>query len=233
MMEFKAFAASPLFLLTFTLGIYAVALWLYGRTRIAILHPLLTSAAVIIVFLLAMDIEYESYRVATRILDFMLGPTVVALGYTLYCHRAELWNNRVSILTSVVVGSSIGIASVMAIVRLMGGSYSLEASLLPKSVTTPIAITIAQNTGGIASLTAVVVIFTGIFGSMVGPVILRRLGITSPIARGLALGTAAHGVGTSRAMTLGAIEGAISGLAIALMGLATALMIPLFNMVFK
>lgn len=220
-----------LFLLIFTLVVYALAVWLYKRTRFALLHPLLSSAAVIIVLLMVMGVDYERYKNATQIIDFMLGPTVVALGYTLYCQREELWRYRFSILTSVVVGSAVGIASVMGIVRMMDGSFALEASLVPKSVTTPIAMSIAGNNGGVVSLTAVVVILTGIFGGIIGPAILRRLGITSPIARGLALGCSAHGVGTAQALTLGAIEGAISGLAIALMGLVTALLVPLFGLI--
>jgi predicted murein hydrolase (TIGR00659 family) len=220
---------SQLFLLTFTIGVYVLSLWLFRRTRIGLLHPLLTSAAVIIVFLLATGISYEHYHQATTLIDFMLGPSVVALGYALYRQVEQLRANAVSIVTSVVVGSVVGIVSVIVILRLFGAEHAIEASLVPKSVTTPIAMSIAERSGGIGSLTAIVVVFTGIFGSIVGPFVLRKLKITSRIAKGLALGSAAHGVGTARAMEMGAVEGAVSGLAIGLMGLITALLVPVIE----
>lgn len=220
---------SQIFLLTFTIGVYVLSLWLFRRTRVGLLHPLLTSAAVIIVFLLATGISYEHYHNATALIDFMLGPSVVALGYALYRQVEQLRANAVSIVTSVVVGSIVGIVSVVLIIRLFGAGRAIEASLVPKSVTTPIAMSIAERSGGIGSLTAIVVVFTGIFGSIVGPFVLRKLKITSRIAKGLAMGSAAHGVGTARAMEMGAVEGAVSGLAIGLMGLITALLVPVIE----
>ena len=141
----------------------------------------------------------------------------------------QLKANAVSIVTSVVVGSVVGIVSVILIIRLFGAGHTIEASLLPKSVTTPIAMSISERSGGIGSLTAIVVILTGIFGSIVGPFVLRKLNITSKIAKGLALGSAAHGVGTAKAMEMGAVEGAVSGLAIGLMGLVTTLLVPVIE----
>lgn len=226
---FGVLIGSQLFLLTFTIGIYMLSLWLFRRTRVGLLHPLITSAAVIIVFLLATGISYEQYHNATALIDFMLGPSVVALGYAMYRQIEQLKANAVSIVTSVVVGSVVGIVSVIAIIRLFGSGQAVEASLVPKSVTTPIAISIAERAGGIGSLTAIVVILTGVFGSIVGPFVLRKLNIRSKIAKGLALGSAAHGVGTAKAMEMGAVEGAVSGLAIGLMGLVTALLVPLIE----
>lgn len=222
-------AGSQIFLLTFTIGIYVLSLWLFKRTRVGLLHPLITSAAVIIVFLLATGISYEQYHSATALIDFLLGPSVVALGYALYRQVEHLRANAVSIVTAVVVGSVVGIVSVIVIIRLFGAGPAIEASLVPKSVTTPIAMSISERAGGIGSLTAIVVILTGIFGSVVGPFVLRKLKIHSKIAKGLALGSAAHGVGTAKAMEMGAVEGAVSGLAIGLMGLITALLAPLIE----
>lgn len=221
------FITSPLFLLTFTIGVYLLSLWLFRRYRSGLLHPLITSTAVIVIFLMVAGVDYERYTAATQIIDFMLGPSVVALGFMLYNHREHLRRNAVSIMTSVTVGSVVGILCVIGVMRLFGTGASVEASMVPKSVTTPIAILISAGAGGITSLTAVVVILTGIFGSIVGPAVLRRVGVVSPVARGLALGSAAHGVGVARAMELGAIEGAIGGLAVGLMGLITALLVPI------
>lgn len=226
------FIRSEIFILTLVIGVYLAALWLYRKTKFALLHPVLVSIPVIALILHFLSIPYESFREGSRIINFLLGPSVVALGYLLYEQRIYLKANAISILISVFVGSFIGIVSVVFIARWLGGDQILIDSIKPKSVTTPIAMSIAERSGGIPSISAVVVILVGIFGGIVGPFILNKLGIRSRIARGLALGSAAHGLGTARAMELGAIEGAISGLAIGLMGLMTALLVPLIEIVF-
>lgn len=218
---------SETFILTLVTGVYLAALWLYRKTRLGLLHPLLVSIPVIVLVLHVLDIPYAAFEAGSRMINYLLGPTVVALGYMLYEQREHLRRNGVSILTSVMIGSIVGIVSVVFIARLFGAEHTIVASLEPKSVTTPIAMSIAERSGGIPSIAAVVVILVGIFGGIVGPFILDRLGIRSRIARGLALGAAAHGLGTARAMELGAIEGAISGLAIGVMGIMTAILVPI------
>lgn len=221
--------ALNVFLFVFTLVVYFASLWLFRKTRITLFHPLITSSAVIIVMMTMLNISYERYSTATWLINFLLGPSVVALGWALFKQIEHLKAHYASIMTSVVIGSSVGILSVVGIMRIFGAPHAIEASLVPKSVTTPIAILITERSGGIMSLTAVIVILTGIIGSIVAPVIFRKLKITDAIARGLAMGTAAHGVGTARAMELGAVEGAISGLAIGLMGLVTTLLVPIIE----
>ena len=222
-----------IFILTLVVGVYLAAVWLYRKTGLKLLHPLLVSIPVLAAILHVLDIPYDSFEKGSRIISFMLGPTVVALGYLLYEQIARLKENAVSILTSVFVGCVTGIVSVIFIARYFGADEALIASLEPKSVTTPIAMSIAERSGGIPSIAAVVVIVVGIFGGMVGPFILERLGITSSIARGLALGSAAHGLGTARAMELGTIEGAVSGLAIGVMGIMTAILVPVIELILK
>lgn len=223
---------SEIFLLTLTLGTYALASYLFRRTNIALLHPLITSAAVIILLLYLLDIPYTRYQESTYIIDFLLGPSVVALGYALYRQSSHMKANMVTILSSMVVGCVVGVGSVIGILLLFGSPHDIIASLMPKSVTTPIAISISQNAGGIEALTAVIVVLTGIFGSIAAPYIFKLMGIDSKIAQGLALGGAAHGAGTGRALELGAVQGAMAGLAIGLMGLLTALAAPLFTLLF-
>ena len=223
---------SEIFILTLVTGIYLAALWLYRKTKLSILHPLLVSIPVLALFLRVFDIPFETFEAGSRMINFLLGPTVVALGYLLYEQREHLKANGISIIISVFIGSIIGIVSVILIARWLGADHELIASLEPKSVTTPIAMSIAERAGGIPAIAAVVVIVVGIFGGIVGPFILDHLGIKSRIARGLALGSAAHGLGTARAMELGAIEGAISGLAIGLMGIITAILVPIIEMIF-
>lgn len=219
---------SEVFVLAITLGIYAGSSWIYQKTKFALLHPVLVTIAIIIVLLLSFNVEYSTYQKGSHMIDFMLGPSVVALGYALYTQVAQIKANAVSILTSLFVGSVTGIGSVLLLAKIVGTSKVLAMTLAPKSVTTPIAIAISERFGGIPSLTAVVVISVGIIGGIAGPWILRVLKVDSKIAVGLALGASAHGLGTARAMELGAIEGAIGGLAIGLTGLITALIAPFF-----
>lgn len=222
---------SELFMLTLVAGVYLAALLLYKKTRMPLLHPLLTSVLVIILVLKVFEIEYEYFREGSRLIHFMLGPSVVALGYVLYEQMQYIRGNVVSILTAVFVGAIVGIVSVIAIGKWMGADATLIATLQPKSVTTPIAMDIAAKSGGIPSLTAVVVVVVGIFGSITGPFVMKVLGIESRIAKGLALGAASHGVGTAAALQIGAVEGALSGLAIGLMGIMTAVLVPVIGLI--
>lgn len=220
---------SEIFDLALVIGTYIAATLLYKKTHLSLLHPLLTSIFVIIVILEMLDIKYESFQQGSHLIHFMLGPSVVTLGYVLFEQMKYLKGNVVSILTSVFVGAIVGIISVIAIGKLMGADQSLIATLQPKSVTTPIAMGISEKNGGIPSLTAVIVVAVGIFGSIVGPAVMKVLGIESRIAKGLALGASSHGVGTAAAIQLGAVEGALSGLAIGLMGIMTAILVPVIS----
>lgn len=220
---------SEIFDLALVVGTYIAATILYKKTHLSMLHPLLTSIFVIIVILEFLDIEYASFQQGSHLIHFMLGPSVVALGYVLFEQMKYLKGNVVSILTSVFVGAIVGIISVIVIGKLMGADQSLIATLQPKSVTTPIAMGISEKNGGIPSLTAVIVVAVGIFGSIVGPAVMKVLGIESRIAKGLALGASSHGVGTAAAIQLGAVEGALSGLAIGLMGIMTAILVPVIS----
>ena len=211
----RTFIDSDMFLLTLTVGLYCGGVALHHRLRLAILHPTLLAFVALILFLKVCGIDYGHYRQATEILDFLLGMSVVALGYLMYEQIDRLRGQVLPILTSIGVGY---------IARALGADRTILNSIAPKSVTVPIAVAISEPLGGVVSVTSVVVFLVGIFGSIVGPRLLRRCGIRNPLARGLALGSAAHGIGTARA-----IEGALSGLAMALMGIVTALLVPLFE----
>lgn len=225
----ELFALQP-FTLAFVIGIYLASVALYRRTRLGLLHPVLTSMLVIIGVLYVLDVDYEAFRQGSFLIDFMLGPSVVALGYVLYEQVRLIRHHLVSMLTAVSVGSLVGIVSVTLIARWLGADEQVVSSLQPKSVTTPIALGISERFGGIPPLTAVVVVVVGVFGAVVGPFVLDKTGVRSKIARGLAMGSSAHGGGTSRAIEMGAVEGAISGLSIGLMGVATALLMPLVRL---
>ena len=221
------------FMLLLTTGTYLLGSYIYNKSGISILHPILISIITIICVLKWFDIPYEVYAEKSSLIDFLLGPSVVALGYTLYEQINYIKGKVITILTSVLVGSFVGVISVITICRLMGVEECIIASLEPKSVTTPIAVSLASRSGGIPALTAIVVVVCGIFGSITGPFVLRTMHIRSKVAQGLAMGAAAHGLGTARAIEMGAVEGAISGLSIGLMGIMTSLLIPLLEMLFR
>lgn len=228
---FMSIMESQLFLLTLTISVYLGSLWIYRKSNFVLFHPLFLSVAILIFFLKVTGIPYDKYFSATQVIDFMLGLSVVALGYLLYDQISHVKGKLISVLTATVVGSVVGIVSVALLARWLGAEQSVIASLQPKSVTTAIALSVSAQSGGIPALTSVVVIIAGIFGGIAGPFILRKTGIENRIAKGLALGSASHAVGTARAMELGAVEGAISGLAIGLMGVTTAIMVPVINFI--
>ena len=230
--QLKPLFSGEVFLLTLVMGSFLLGVFLYKRTQITLLQPLLITMLIIIPFLKITGIEYHTFYEKTNILNFMLGPSVVALGYVLYEQIENVKGNVISILTSVFVGSVVGIVSVVLIAKAFGADRLLMASLAPKSVTTPIAISLAEKDGGAPALTAAFGVSCGLFGGLVGPIILRRLGIKSKIAKGLAMGSSSHALGTARAMEMGALEGAISGLAIGIMGIMTALLIPFAEWLF-
>lgn len=225
----REIADSQVFLLTLTVGVYIGAMWLRRKVGWALLNPVFVSIAALIAFLRLTGIEYEHYMRQTQVIDFLLGLSVVALGYVLHDQIYNIRGNVISIVVAILVGSAVGIVSVALIARWMGADPTVIASLEPKSVTTAIALSVSANSGGIPALTSVAVIVVGVFGGIVGPWVLRRVGVESRIAKGLAMGAAAHALGTARAMELGAVEGAISGLAIGLMGLATAILVPILG----
>lgn len=229
MEEINALFENQPFTISFVLGIYISSVWLYKKLKISLLHPVLVSILVIVSILSLLKVEYASFEKGSFIIDFLLGPSVVALGFGLYEQTQLIRKHKLSIFTSIVVGSIVGIASVSLIAKWLGANEMIITSLQPKSVTTPIAILISKQMGGIPPFTAVVVMITGVFGAVAGPFILDKAGISSRIARGLAMGSCAHGVGTARAVEMGAIEGVISGLSIGLMGLITSLLVPLLR----
>ncbi|MBN2165101.1 MAG: LrgB family protein [Marinilabiliaceae bacterium] len=220
---------SPFLIISLTLGVYLASTWLYKKIKLGLLHPVLVSVTIIILFLKLTDIPYNTYKKGSYIFDILLDLSVVALGFILFEQINSIKKYLISIFTSVFVGSIIGIISVIGLLKIMDVPEIIISSITPKSVTNPIAIRISEITGGLPPITAIVVIFTGIFGSIIGPYLLKYLKIKSKIAKGLAMGSSAHGIGTARAIEMGAVEGAISGLAIGIMGFFTATLIPFFQ----
>jgi predicted murein hydrolase (TIGR00659 family) len=221
-------SASPLLHLTLTLGAFVVASALYNKLRRSpLLNPVLLSVIVIVALLYLTDTEYEQYFSGAKFVHFLLGPATVALAIPLYRQFERVRRSALAILVSLVCGSITAVLSAISLAWLLGAQPASIVSLAPKSVTAPVAMGISEQLGGLPSLTAVLVILTGIVGAMLGPVALKLLRIEDPAAQGMAMGTASHGIGTARALQLGELAGAFAGLAMGLNALATAVLLPL------
>ena len=225
----EQFLGSKVFILLLTIATYLLSQKVYRQFRLAILHPVLITCVVTILFLLATGIDYAHYRKSVNILQFALEMSVVALGYLMYEQISYLKGRLIPIFVSIIVGAVVAIVSVVVIAQLFGVERDIITSIAPKSITVPIAVAVVEPLGGIVSITSVVVFCTGILGSIFGPWTLRRCGIKDPLAVGFALGSAAHGIGTARAIEMGAKQGALSGLAMALMGVITAIILPIIE----
>ncbi|OEU73957.1 MAG: CidB/LrgB family autolysis modulator [Desulfuromonadales bacterium C00003068] len=223
--------SSPLFGITLTLITFQLAVIVHKRFRYTILNPAIVSIVSVIVILKQCNISYQNYSVGGDIILFLLGPSVVALGVPLYQRRAEVKQRLVPILAGISAGSVVSIITASGIILLMGGSEQLALTVAPKSVTTPIAIGISAKFGGIVPLTAAIVVATGCFGAVVGPSFCRLLGVDDPASMGLAMGTAAHGIGTGRMLEIDLLGGAIAGLAIGLSGVITSILMPLLALI--
>lgn len=220
------FLTNKYFLLATTFIVYAVSQYIQHRTHKQYLNPILITIVVMIAFLTANDISYETYQQGGSFIDFWLKPAVVALALPLYRQLETIKKQFMPLLIAELVGCVVGIVSVVVLAKLFGATQEVVLSLASKSVTTPIAIEVTNAVGGIDALSAAVVVCTGIFGGMSGFKLMKMSGVKSPIAQGLSMGTAAHAVGTSAAMENGYRYGAFSSLGLTINGLLTALLTP-------
>ncbi len=217
-------AASPLLALTATLVAYQVGLWLYEVCgQRPLVNPVLIAVVVLVGLLLATGTSYADYFDGAQFVHFMLGPATVALAVPLYGQLQALHGAVIATAVAIGLGSVTAILSALGIAWVLGGSLETIVSLAPKSVTTPIAMALSERLGGLASLTAVAVIITGMVGAIAGGWLLDRFRITDQRARGIAIGVAAHGIGTARAFQVNETAGAFAGLAMGLNALATTL----------
>ena len=221
-------AASPLLGLTVTLVAYQAGYWLYRRSgHNPLVNPVLIAVVALVALLTLTGVDYATYFEGAQFVHFLLGPATVALAIPLFQQLRQLRQSLLAILVSVVAGSLTAAGSAVGIAWLLGASRETMLSLAPKSVTTPIAMGIAEKIGGLPPLTAVLVILTGMTGAMLTTYTLNFLGIQDWRARGLAIGVASHGIGTARAILVHPLAGAFAGLAMGLNGVATALLLPL------
>lgn len=220
-------STSPLLWLTLTLIAYQIGTWIFSRLDFhPVLNPVLTAIILLVVLLKVSGIDYQTYFKGAQFIHFLLGPATVALAIPLHRELEIIRKSFVPIIVTLATGSLAAIASAVGIVWALGGESVLLLTVAPKSVTTPIAMGISEQIGGLPSLTAVVVVLTGITGAVGGDFVLNRLKINDDKARGMAMGVASHGVGTAHAIQRSRVAGAFSALAMALNGLFTALLLP-------
>ena len=219
---------SPLLGLTITLLAYQLALWVFQRSGgSAWANPVLIAIVVITAFLWLTGTPYESYFDGAKFIHFMLGPITVALAIPLFSYWGRLKRMAFPLVIALLAGSATAVLTATGIAWALGASPATIYSLAPKSVTTPIAMGVAERIGGIPSLTAVMVILTGIIGAIGFPAVFRLLRVRDHAAQGFAIGIAAHGLGTARAFLVSEEMGAFSALAMGLNGLLTAVVLPL------
>lgn len=223
MIEFYKF---PIFGIIITLIAFFGAQALRSKIKFVLFSPILIAITLIILFLVHFDISFSDYNKGGKYLSFFLGPVIVALGVLFFEKYELIKHNIYPFLLAVCCGGLISVFSVSVITILMNAPDIIVRSIVPLSITTPIAIEVSQMTHGIPSITAGVVIAVGVFGNAFGPAFLKLLGIKSKTAIGTALGTAAHGIGTARALEEGPLSGAYSGLAMCVNGILTTLIVP-------
>lgn len=221
-----------LFMTLIWMSVTVVAFWLMDRLashlgRPPLLHPVLLSTPVIIAVLMLTDRAYEDYAAATAMITFLLGPTVVSMAVPIWANRVTIRRLAVPITLALVAGAVTAIVTSVGIVWLFGAPEDIMASIAPRATTTPVGMAISQTLGGIPALTAVIVIFAGVFGAILATPLLDLLRIRDRRARGFAVGVAAHGVGAARAFQVSPTAGAYAGVGMALNALLTAALLSL------
>lgn len=216
--------ASPYFGIFLSIAAYALGCGLNRKFRTPLCNPLLIAIVLVVGVLLVFRIPYEDYNAGGEIISLFLAPATACLAVGIYSKLAVLKKYWLPILVGAVAGSASSMLSVYALCRLLGLDKQLTVSLIPKSVTTPIAVGIVESAGGLTPITVVAVIVTGILGAILAPTMIRLFRISDSVAAGLAIGACSHAVGTSKAVELGEVEGAMSGLAIGVCGVVTVVL---------
>ena len=228
----RAAFSSPVFYLALTLLAFSAGQWVNKKTGPPLANPLLIGCILVGAYLVLVGVPLEEYNEGGGVLTLCLTPATISLALPIYRQFEVLKKHLLPILAGAFAGSLASIGSVYVFGKLFGLDAQLICSLLPKSVTTPIGVALSESMGGLTAVTAIAIVFTGIVGAVFLPTALKLLGIQHPVVTGIAIGTASHAVGTSRALELGEIEGAMSGLAIGIAGLITAVLLSVGAAVF-
>ncbi|MDD7333303.1 MAG: LrgB family protein [Lachnospiraceae bacterium] len=211
---------------------YEIGALIKKKWNVAIFNPLLISIALIMIFLLVFDVEYETYEYGAKYLSYFLTPATVALAVPLYEQLEPLKKNWKAIMAGILAGALTSAVCVLVMSILFRLTHEQYVTLLPKSITTAIGMGLSEELGGIVAITVAVIVVTGIVGNMFAEGICRLFRITDPVAKGIGIGSASHAMGTAKAMEMGEIEGAMSSLSIAVSGLLTVIISILFSHIY-
>ena len=211
---------------------YVIGVQLKKKFKLAVLNPLMISIIFVVGVVLLFKLDYPSYKKQAEILNYLLTPATIALAIPLYQQLSLLRKNLLEVICGIISGVFASMSSVLAMSVLFSLSHEDFVTLLPKSITTAIGMGVSEELGGIQTITVAVIIVTGVLGNVIGEGVCKLFRITEPISRGLALGTAAHAIGTAKALEMGEIEGAMSSLSIAVAGLLTVVFASFYAMVY-
>lgn len=215
-----------------TIAAFAFGSFIHKKTKQAWCNPLLIGSIIVIALLCALDVPYADYKASAQPVSFLLMPATVCLAVPLYESWEALKKNWLAILAGIAAGTLTSLGSITLMALCLNLNAAQYATLLPKSVTTAIGMDVASVLGGMAPLASAVIILTGIVGNLVAVTVCRVFRITDPVAKGVGIGTSSHAIGTTKALEMGKTEGAMSSLSIAVAGVLTALIAPLFASVF-
>ena len=215
--------SSPFFGIWLSIAAFWIGVKLQKKTGLVICNPLIIAIVLVSGTLLLLKVPYESYEAGGSVINMFLAPATACLAVSIYTKAALLKENWIPVVTGAVCGSLASMGSVFLMCRLFSLDEAMTVSLMPKSVTTPIAVSISEGHGGMVPITVVAVIFTGILGSVLAPGLIRLFRVKDPVTAGIAIGACSHAVGTSKALELGETEGAMSGLAIGICGILPVL----------
>ena len=219
--------STTFFGVSISLVTYFFAMFLRKKFDYAIVNPLLISASLTIVFLLVFDVEYATYNQGAQYLTVFLTPATICLAVPLYRQLQVLKQNVITVIVPICCGVIAHAITLIALSKLFNLEKVLTLTLLPKSVTTPIAVGICRELNGIEVVTIMGVMIAGITGAVFGPVVCKLFGIKEPIAQGLGIGSASHAIGTSKALEMGEIQGAMSSLAIVVTAILNVIVVPI------
>ena len=223
--------SSPLFGISITLAAYLLGRWLHERTGSPLFQPVLVAIVVIVAVLKLGDISYADYLAGGSYVGFWLGAATVALALPLHHEWHLVRRAALPIGAGVLAGALVSITSAVLLTRLAGGSEELQLTMAPKAATTPVSLALSAQIGGIPALTAALTILAGITGAILGPWVLDRIGVVDLRARGIAMGSVTHGIGTARALQESRTEGAFSALCMGLTAVGTSALVPLLLLV--
>lgn len=220
----EAMLSSPFFGLVLTCVAWCIGCWVQKRTGIFLLNPLVIAVAIILAVLVALDIPYSTYQLGGDMISLMLGPVTAVLALNIYHQRTLLREYFWPVVIGCLAGTLTSVGSILLLCRLLVLDSSIAASLMPKSVTTAIAVAISDAGGGIQSITVAAVLIAGAVGAIFAPLFAKLFRITDPVAEGVAIGACSHALGTSKAMEIGQLQGAMSSISICICGILTSLL---------